>query len=232
MTENIETNQIISDKLNIDDSSIINNKKEELMSHLKKVHCKSEERTFDLNEKFNQIKEELQTLMEEYKSNQEKNDSESDEIDFTPMKEYINEYINNERNSLNIFYYYYVYIKYKVIIKINLINDSFEKINNNIEEMVDNNNSNINQIENILNEIKNEFEQNINDTINHTLEISSQKDDINNKLNMQMKEQFDKVNKLINDEEQNLSNKQIDDINRIKTLINDILKYIKREKIQ
>ena len=215
MTENIETNQIISDKLNIDDSSIINNKKEELMSHLKEVHCKSEERTFDLNEKFNQIKEELQTLMEEYKSNQEKNDSESDEIDFTPMKEYINEYINNERNSL-----------------INLINDSFEKINNNIEEMVDNNNSNINQIENILNEIKNEFEQNINDTINHTLEISSQKDDINNKLNIQMKEQFDKVNKLINYEEQNLSNKQIDDINRIKTLINDILKYIKREKIQ
>lgn len=215
MTENIETNQIISDKLNIDDSSIINNKKEELMSHLKKVHCKSEERTFDLNEKFNQIKEELQTLMEEYKSNQEKNDSESDEIDFTPMKEYINEYINNERNSL-----------------INLINDSFEKINNNIEEMIDDNNSNINQIENILNEIKNEFEQNINDTINHTLEISSQKDDINNKLNIQMKEQFDKVNKLINDEEQNLSNKQIDDINRIKTLINDILKYIKREKIQ
>jgi predicted nucleic acid-binding Zn-ribbon protein len=215
MTENIETNQIISDKLNIDDSSIINNKKEELMSHLKKVHCKSEERTFDLNEKFNQIKEELQTLMEEYKSNQEKNDSESDEIDFTPMKEYINEYINNERNSL-----------------INLINDSFEKINNNIEEMIDDNNSNINQIENILNEIKNEFEQNINDTINHTLEISSQKDDINNKLNIQMKEQFDKVNNLINDEEQNLSSKQIDDINRIKTLINDILKYIKREKIQ
>ena len=115
---------------------------------------------------------------------------------------------------------------------INLINDSFEKINNNIEETVGNNNSNINQIENILNEIKNEFEQNINDTINHTLEISSQKDDINNKLNMQMKEQFDKVNKLINGEEQNLSNKQIDDINRIKTLINDILKYIKREKIQ
>ena len=215
MTENIETNQIISDKLNIDDSSIINNKKEELMSHLKKVHCKSEERTFDLNEKFNQIKEELQTLMEEYKSNQEKNDSESDEIDFTPMKEYINEYINNERNSL-----------------INLINDSFEKINNNIEEMIDDNNSNINQIENILNEIKNEFEQKINDTINHTLEISSQKDDINNKLNIQMKEQFDKVNNLINDEEQNLSSKQIDDINRIKTLINDILKYIKREKIQ
>ena len=67
---------------------------------------------------------------------------------------------------------------------------------------------------------------------NHTLEISSQKDDINNKLNTQLQEQFDKVNKLINDEELNLSNTQIENIKRIKALINNILKYIKREKIQ
>ena len=215
MTDNIQHNQIISDKLNIDESSIINNKKEELMSHLKEVHCKSEEKTFDLNEKFNQIKEELQTLMEEYKSIKDKNELDNDEIDFNSIKEYVNDYINQERNS-----------------SINIINESFEKITNNLDEIVENNNSNINEIENILNEIKNEFEQNINNTINHTLEISSQKDDINNKLNMQMQEQFDKVNKLINDEEHNLSKAQIEDIKRIKQLINNLLKYIKREKIQ
>ena len=216
MTENFKENQIISDKLNIEDSSIINNKKEELMSHLKDVHCKNEERTFDLNEKFNQIKEELQILMEEYKSNIEnKNDGESDEIDYISIKDYIKEYINNERNT-----------------SINIINETFEKINNNFEEIAENNNTNIFNIKNILNEIKNEFEQNINNTINHSLEISSQKDEINNKLNTQLQEQFDKVNKLINDEELNLSNTQIENIKRIKALINNILKYIKREKIQ
>lgn len=215
MTDNIQQNQIISDKLNIDESSTINNKKEVLMSHLKEVHCKSEEKTFDLNEKFNQIKEELQTLMEEYKSIKEKNEIDNDEIDFNSIKEYINDYINQERNS-----------------SINIINESFEKITSNLDEIVENNNSNINEMENILNDIKNEFEQNINNTFNHTLEISSQKDDINNKLNMQMQEQFDRVNKLINDEEHNLSKAQMEDIKRIKQLINNLLKYIKREKIQ
>ena len=216
MSENCQEKQIISDKLNIDESSMINTKKDELMSHLKEVHCKNEERTFDLNEKFNQIKEELQTLMEEYKSNNDnKNDSESDEIDFLSIKEYIKDYINNERNA-----------------SINIINDTFEKINNNFEEIAENNNTNLIEIENILNEIKNEFEQNINNTINHSLEISSQKDEINNKLNTQLQEQFDKVNKLINDEELNLSNTQIENIKRIKALINNLLKYIKREKIQ
>ena len=216
MSENFQEKQIISDKLNIDESSILNNKKDELMSHLKEVHCKNEERTFDLNEKFNQIKEELQTLMEEYKSNNDnKNDSDNDEIDFISIKEYIKDYINNERNA-----------------SINIINDTFEKINNNFEEIAENNNTNLIEIENILNEIKNEFEQNINNTINHSLEISSQKDEINNKLNTQMQEQFDKINKLLNDEDQNLSNTQIEHIKRTKSLLNNILKYIKREKIQ
>ena len=127
MSENCQEKQIISDKLNIDESSMINTKKDELMSHLKEVHCKNEERTFDLNEKFNQIKEELQTLMEEYKSNNDnKNDSESDEIDFLSIKEYIKDYINNERSA-----------------SINIINDTFEKINNNFEEIAENNNTNL-----------------------------------------------------------------------------------------
>ena len=64
------------------------------------------------------------------------------------------------------------------------------------------------------------------------MEISSQKDEINNKLNTQMQEQFDKINKLLNDEDQNLSNTQIEHIKRTKSLLNNILKYIKREKIQ
>ena len=64
------------------------------------------------------------------------------------------------------------------------------------------------------------------------MEISSQKDEINNKLNTQMQEQFDKINKLLNDEDQYLTNTQIEYIKRTKSLLNNTLKYIKREKIQ
>ena len=216
MSENLKVNQIISDKLNTEESSINNNKKEDLMSHLKEVHCKNEVRTFDLNEKFNQIKEQLQSLMEEFKSNNENNDDlENDEIDFISIKEYVKDYINNERNT-----------------SIKIINDTFEKINNHLEEILENKNTNLIEIENTLNELKNEFEQNLNDSINHNLEISSQKDEIKNKLNMQLQEQFDKIDKLIKIEDQNISDTQIESIKRIKELINNILKYIKREKIQ
>ena len=186
------------------------------MSHLKEVHCKNEVRTFDLNEKFNQIKEQLQSLMEEFKSNNENNDDlENDEIDFISIKEYVKDYINNERNT-----------------SIKIINDTFEKINNHLEEILENKNTNLIEVENTLNELKNEFEQNLNDSINHNLEISSQKDEIKNKLNMQLQEQFDKIDKLIKIEDQNISDTQIENIKRIKELINNILKYIKSEKIQ
>ena len=216
MSENFKENQIISDKLKTEDSLMNNNKNEDLISRLKEVHCKNEVRTFDLNEKFNQIKEELQLLMEEFKSNNENSDDlENDEIDFISIKEYIKEYISNERNT-----------------SINIINNTFEKINNHLEEIVENKNSNLIEIENILNELKNEFEQNRNDIINHNLEISTQKEEIKNKLDVQLQEQFDKIDKLIKEEEQNFSLTQIDNLKRIKELISNILKYIKKEKNQ
>ena len=215
MSDDNKSNQIISDKLNMEDSYIINHKQEDLMNYLKEIHCKSEERTFDLNEKFNQIKEELQNLMEEYKIENDNSAQENEEIDFISIKNYINEYISNERNS-----------------SINIINDSFEKITSNFEEIVENNNINLEQIENFLNELKNEFEQKMNNAINKNIEISSQKEDINNKLNYQMQEQFDKINRILNEEQQALSDTQIKSIKNIKNLLSNILKYIKREKVQ
>ena len=212
ITEQINDSQLSNTNININ----ITKKREDIIKHLKEVHCRSEERTFDLNEKFNQIKEELQLLMEEFKSNNENSDDlENDEIDFISIKEYIKEYICNERNT-----------------SINIINNTFEKINNHLEEIVENKNSNLIEIENILNELKNEFEQNRNDTINHNLEISTQKEEIKNKLDVQLQEQFDKIDKLIKEEEQNFSLTQIYNIKRIKELISNILKYIKKEKNQ
>ena len=73
----------------------------------------------------------------------------------------------------------------------------------------------MNQIENALYEFKNEFEQMYNDTVNHMLETKSQKDEINNKLNVQIKKQYDKIYELINEEEQTSNNSQIEKIKSI-----------------
>ena len=214
---NKNKNHLIKEQIN--ESEIINNtfnkKQEDLMMRLKEVHCKSEEKTFDLNEKFNQIKEDLQKLIDEYKIECDKNELENNEIDFSSIKDYINEYMLNERNN-----------------SINNINSTFEKINANIEEISENNSVNANQIENALFEFKNEFEQMYNDTVNHMLETRNQKDEINNKLSVQMKEQFAKIYELINEEKQTSNNSQIERIKSIQNLIRNLLKNVKNEKIK
>lgn len=214
---NQNKNNSVKDQIN--ESEIINSnfnkKQEDLMMRLKEVHCKSEEKTFDLNEKFNQIKEDLQKLIDEYKIDCDKSELENNEIDFSSIKDYINEYMLNERNN-----------------SINNINNTFEKINGNIEEITENNSVNINQIENILNEFKNEFEQLYNGTVNHILETRAQKEEINSKLNVQMKEQFDKIYELINEEEQTSNKSQVERIKSIQNLIRNLLKNMKNEKIK
>jgi pantothenate kinase-related protein Tda10 len=71
-----------------------------------------------------------------------------------------------------------------------------------------------------------------NDTVNHMLETKAQKDEINNKLNVQMKEQFAKIYELINEEEQTSNNSQIERIKSIQNLIRNLLKNMKNEKIK
>ena len=210
ITEQINDSQLSNTNANIN----ITKKREDIIKHLKEVHCRSEERTFDLNEKFNQIKEELQKLIDDYNMDCDKSDSENEDIDFSSIKDYINDYISNERNN-----------------SINNINNAFEKVNNNIEEFVENNNSNLSNIQNILYQLKNEFDQNLNDIVNHTIDINSQKDEINNKLDMQMKEQFTKIYELIKEDSDNLNNNKIERIKDIQNLIKNLVKNMKNEKI-
>ena len=210
-------NYLITEEINNSEisNSNKNKKREEIMKHLKEVHCKSEERTFDLNEKFNQIKEDLQKLLDEYKMENDKSELENTSIDFSSVKDYINDYILKERNN-----------------SINNINESFEKISNNIDEIFENSNLNYNNIQNLLNELKNEFEQNYKETINHSLEINEQKEEINDKLNIQMKEQFSKIYNLIKEESQKCNNNNIENIKKMEILIKNILNNIKKEKIK
>ena len=58
------------------------------MKKLKEIHRKSEEKTFDLNEKFNQIKDGLQKLIDTYQNNlYEENESENN-IDIISLHKY------------------------------------------------------------------------------------------------------------------------------------------------
>ena len=212
--ENNKNNYLNTEKINDSEISNINitKKKEDIMKRLKDIHCKSEERTFDLNEKFNQIKEDLQKIIDEYKIESDKSEEEED-LDYSSIEEYINDYLAKERNN-----------------SIDSINNAFENVSNNIENFVEDKNSNINNIQNILLKLKNEFDNNCKEVINHMLETNSQKDEINNKLNGQMNEQFNKFHDLINRECQNLDYNKIERINKIQNLIRNLLNYIKTQK--
>ena len=214
--ENNKNNYLNTEKINDSEISKINitKKNEDIIKRLKDIHCKSEERTFDLNEKFNQIKEDLQKLIDEYKIESDKSEEE-EELDFSSIEEYINDYLAKERNN-----------------SIDSINNAFENVNNNIENFVEDKNSNINNIQNIFLKLKNEFDSNCKEVINHMLETNSQKDEIINKLNEQMNEQFNKICDLIDRECQNLNYNKIERINKIQNLIRNLLNYIKNQKIK
>ena len=61
--------------------------------------------------------------------------------------------------------------------------------------------------------------------------MNSQKDEINNKLDMQMKEQFTKIYELIKEDSDNLNNNKIERIKDIQNLIKNLVKNMKNEKI-
>ena len=192
-----------------------NSDENSLLLRLKEIHCKSEERTFDLNDKINQIKEDFQKIIDNYKIEYEKYESDNIFIDFNSINDYINEYLSNERDST-----------------ITNINNIFGEVSNNIEAVSEDNSKNLNEIKIILNEIKTEFDKNYEDSANHIIEVNSQKDEIYNKLNAQMNEQFSKIFDIINEEDNILKNKEIEWITSIQNLLLNLVNQMKREKYQ
>ena len=186
-----------------------------LLLKLKEIHCKSEERTFDLNDKINQIKEDFQKIIDNYKTEYENYESDNIFIDFNSINDYINEYLLNERNST-----------------ISNINNIFGEVSSNIDVVNEENNKNMNEIKLILNEIKTEFDKNYEDTVNHVIEINSQKEEIYNKLKDQMNEQFSKIFDIIREEDNILKNKQIEWITNIQNLLVNLVNQMKHEKYQ
>jgi hypothetical protein len=191
------------------------NCKQDLMKKLKEIHRKSEERTFDLNEKFNQIKDGLQKLIDTYQNDLYEDNESDNNIDIISLHRYMNNYLNNERET-----------------SINNINNVFEQISDKLNTKSDKNMEEKEDMKTSLIEIKNEFDAIYEETVNHHDETKNQKDDIKNKIDIQMEEQLDKVNDILYNDIEIGEKSKNDIINVTQKFLKDLGMKMKKEKIE
>ena len=215
--ENNNNNNNISKEINKNEISSISqdNYKQDLMKKLREIHRKSEERTFDLNEKFNQVKDGLQKLIDTYQNNLYEENEFENNIDIISLNKYMNDYINNERET-----------------SINNINNIFEHISDTINTKAEKNMEEKEDLKTSLIEIKNEFDAIYEETVNHYDETKMQKDDIKNKIDIQMEEQLGKVNDILNNEIEIGEKSKNDIINVIQNYLKDLGIKMKKEKME
>ena len=201
-----------NDKNDISDISLDYNKID-LINRLKEIHRKSEEKKFDLNEKFNQIKEGLQKLIDTYQNNLYQEEESENNIDIFSLNKYINNYINKERE-----------------ISINNINNVFEQISDSINTKIEKNSEEKEDIKTSIIEIKNEFDGIYEESINHFEETKIQRDEIKDKIDIQMEEQFDKVNDILKKEIDIEEKGKNNIINATQNYLGDLGIKMKKEK--
>ena len=189
--------------------------KSNLLNRIKEIHRKSEEKTFDLNEKFNNIKDNLQKLIDSYQNNLFNEEESENNIDIFSLHKYINSYLNNERE-----------------ISINNINKVFEQINEKINSKKEKNLEEKEDIKTSLIEVKNEYDAIYEETSNHFEETKIQKDEIKSKIYVQMEEQFQKFFEMINNEVENGGKGKNEIINVTQKYLEDLRNKMKKEKIE
>ena len=210
--KNINNKSKDNDKNDISDISLDYNKID-LINKLKEIQRKSEEKTFDLNEKFNQIKEGLQKLIDTYQNNLYQEEESENNIDIFSLHKYINNYINKERE-----------------ISINNINNVFEQISDSINTKIEKNSEEKEDIKTSIIEIKNEFDGIYEESINHFEETKIQRDEIKDKIDIQMEEQFDKVNDILKKEIDIEEKGKNNIINATQNYLGDLGIKMKKEK--
>ena len=194
---------------------INNNNQNELLNRLKDIHCKSEERTFDLNEKFNTIKNDLQQLMDVYKNDYYNYEENDDSIDILSLEKYISDYLINERET-----------------SINNINTVFEQVTDKINEDVETKIESNDNVRSLIDQLKNEFDKLCEDSLSHANDIKLQKDDLNQKIIMQMNEQFEKIYEIINNDNMISDNNKNEYITTVQKILMDLGKKVKKEKME
>ena len=212
-----EENNNINNSKEVNKNEISNisqdNYKQDLMKKLKEIHRKSEERTFDLNEKFNQIKDGLQKLIDTYQNDLYEENESDNNIDILSLHRYMNNYLKNERET-----------------SINNVNNVFEQISDKLNTKSEKNMEEKEDIKTSLIEIKNEFDAIYEETVNHHDETKNQKDDIKNKIDIQMEEQLEKVNDILYNDIEIGEKSKNDIINVTQKFLRDLGIKMKKEK--
>ena len=198
-------------------NDISEDNKKDLLNKLKDIHHKSEVRTFDLNEKFNHIKDDLQNFIDTYKKNlyEEGEYENENNVNIFSLQNYINNYLNKERE-----------------ISINNINNVFEQVTDTINQQLENKSTERESLKTTIIDTKNEFDGMCEQTLNHFDEMKNQKNEIEDKINSQMEEQFGKVNDILYNEVEVEEKNRNDIISASQSYLADLGKKMKNVKIE
>ena len=190
----------------------------DLVNKIENIKNKSEEKIFLLEEKLNELGNDINKLIENYQNNEYNNfnyniNNNNDNI--LSLQQDIIDYISKEReNSINDFNNVF----YKIIENVNQKNNSKENENKDIK--------------NILINIRKEFLKKCKEIMNKIDESEYQSKDIDNIIKTQMFEQFENINNRIIKELLVDNNEKDNIINYTQNYLKELKKHMKLEKIQ
>ena len=187
----------------------------DLVNKIENIKNKSEEKIFLLEEKLNELGNDINKLIENYQNNEYNiyniNNNNNDNI--LSLQQDIIDYISKEReNSINDFNNVF----YKIIENVNQKNNSKENEN----------------IKNILINIRKEFLKKCKELMNKIDESEYQSKDIDNIIKTQMFEQFENINNRIIKELLIDNNEKDNIINYTQNYLKELKKHMKLEKFQ
>ena len=189
----------------------------DLVNKIENIKNKSEEKIFLLEEKLNELGNDINKLIENYQNNEYNiyniNNNNNDNI--LSLQQDIIDYISKEReNSINDFNNVF----YKIIENVNQKNNSKENENKGIK--------------NILINIRKEFLKKCKEIMNKIDESEYQSKDIDNIIKTQMFEQFENINNRIIKELLVDNNEKDNIINYTQNYLLEIKNQMKLEKLQ
>ena len=186
----------------------------DLVNKIENIKNKSEEKIFLLEEKLNELGNDINKLIENYQNNEYNIYNINNNNDYIlSLQQDIIDYISKEReNSINDFNNVF----YKIIENVNQKNNSKENEN----------------IKNILINIRKEFLKKCKEIMNKIDESEYQSKDIDNIIKTQMFEQFENINNRIIKELLVDNNEKDNIINYTQNYLKELKKHMKLEKIQ
>jgi len=186
----------------------------DLVNKIENIKNKSEEKIFLLEEKLNELGNDINKLIENYQNNEYNIYNINNNNDnILSLQQDIIDYISKEReNSINDFNNVF----YKIIENVNQKNNSKENEN----------------IKNILINIRKEFLKKCKEIMNKIDESEYQSKDIDNIIKTQMFEQFENINNRIIKELLVDNNEKDNIINYTQNYLKELKKHMKLEKLQ